>query len=144
MYTIGQLSAASGVPTSTIRFWERRGLLAPQAREGGQRRYGEDSLYEVGVLRLCQDAGFTLAEIKRVITRDEGEPGWRAQVAEKMADVEAGLRRLNKARDLLAHALECEYDDIAQCPRFQAAVLQRTQAVPADPATASGPRELAG
>lgn len=153
MLTIGQLSAASGVPTSTIRFWERRGLLAPEARQGGQRRYDETALYLVGVLRLCQDAGFTLAEIKRVTAPRSDDPGWREQVAAKMADVEASLRRLNKAHDLLAHALECEHDDIAQCPLFQAAVLQRTPAaeVPvtaapstAAPATARDPRELAG
>ena len=139
MLTIGQLSTASGVPTSTIRFWERRELLRPRAREGGQRRYDEDALYHVGILRLCQDAGFTLAEIKQVIDLRSSDPGWRDLVAAKMVDVEASLRRLNKAHDLLAHAVECEYDDITLCPKFQAAVLQRTH-VP----TANAPRELAG
>lgn len=139
MLTIGQLSTASGVPTSTIRFWERRQLLQPRARQSGQRRYDEDALYQVGILRLCQDAGFTLAEIKQVIDSRSTDPGWRDLVAAKMADVEASLRRLNKAHDMLAHAVECEYEDIAQCPKFQAAVIQRTH-VP----TASAPHELAG
>jgi MerR family redox-sensitive transcriptional activator SoxR len=138
--TIGQLSSVCGVPTSTIRFWERRELLAPQARQGGQRRYDEDTLYQVGILRLCQDAGFTLAEIKQVIDRRlSGGLEWRQFVAAKMADIENSLNRLNKAHDMLSHALECEHDDITQCPKFQAAVVHRS-GVP----TGSALPELAG
>ena len=78
MLTIGQLAAASGVPTSTIRFWERRDLLVPTARSGGQRRYTDDALAQVGLLRLCQDAGFTLTEIQQMLAQRAGDPTrWR-------------------------------------------------------------------
>jgi DNA-binding transcriptional MerR regulator len=136
--TIGELSTATGVPTSTIRFWERRELLRPCARSGGQRRYDEDALTQVGLLRLCQDAGFTLAEIREMLAQRAVDPTrWRELVTAKMVDVAGSLARLNKAYDLLSHALECHHDDIFRCPTFQEAVAHRA-------ATATGLPSLAG
>jgi MerR family redox-sensitive transcriptional activator SoxR len=124
--TIGQLAKATGVPTSTIRFWERRGLLAPQARLAGQRRYSEDAAHQVGLLLLCQDAGFTLAEIQRMIAQRATDPTtWRRLVEDKMVDVESSLAKLHKAYELLSHALDCHHDDILSCPDFQEAVRHR-------------------
>ena len=134
MLTIGQLSEATGVPTSTIRFWERRGLLRPAGRSGGQRRYTADALSDVGMLRLCQDAGFTLAEIQELVTKQTVDQGrWRELVEAKMSAVDDMLGKLNKAHHLLAHALECEHDDITRCPLFLAAVEHRS-----GPVTANG------
>lgn len=143
MLTIGQLAAASGVPTSTIRFWERRDLLVPAARSGGQRRYTEDALAQVGLLRLCQDAGFTLTEIRQMLAQRAADPTrWRELVEAKMVDIANSLRKLNKAYDLLTHALECHHEDITRCPDFQAAVLHRVGVVPE--ARANGRTSLAG
>jgi DNA-binding transcriptional MerR regulator len=136
MFTIGQLSLATGVPTSTIRFWERRDLLRPAARSGGQRRYTEDALSQVGMLRLCQDAGFTLAEIQELVTKQQTDHfRWRELVDAKMVTITESLRKLNKARDLLAHALECEHEDITRCPKFRTAVDLRSGPVAAPVAT---------
>jgi DNA-binding transcriptional MerR regulator len=127
--TIGQLAAASGVPTSTLRFWERRELLTPHARSGGQRRYREEALSQVGMLLLCQEAGFTLAEIRRMLAQRATDPTqWRALVEAKRVDVANSLKKLNKAYDLLSHALECTHEDIIDCSRFQHAVEHRTGA----------------
>jgi MerR family mercuric resistance operon transcriptional regulator len=63
---IGELSRVSGVASQTIRFYERRGLLSPSAREGNG--------YRLDFIRFAQAAGLTLAEIASVITiRDAGE-----------------------------------------------------------------------
>jgi DNA-binding transcriptional MerR regulator len=139
--TIGQLAEATGVPTSTIRFWERRDLLTPQARSGGQRRYTEDALTRVGLLRLCQDAGFTLTEIRQLLARTTEPNRWRELVEAKMVDVANSLRKLNKAHDLLTHALECSHEDITTCAEFQAAVVLRAGQAPA---TATDRPSLAG
>jgi DNA-binding transcriptional MerR regulator len=74
MLTIGQLSTATGVPTSTIRFWERKGLLRPARREQGQRRYSEDDLSAIGMVLVCQEAGFTLAEIGQMQRERAAKP----------------------------------------------------------------------
>lgn len=142
MLTIGQLSTATGVPTSTIRFWERRELLRPVARSGGQRRYAESALAQVGLLRLCQDAGFTLTEIRQLLDQQAVDPTrWRELVRDKMVDVANNLARLNKAHALLSHALECRHDDIFRCPTFQEAVAHRCSGAAA---TATDLPSLAG
>ncbi|MFN4002053.1 heavy metal-responsive transcriptional regulator [Microcella sp.] len=72
---IGDLSRVSGVPSQTIRFYERRGLLSPSGREGnGYRRYDHAAASRLDFIRSAQTAGLTLAEISSVITiRDAGE-----------------------------------------------------------------------
>ncbi len=126
MLTIGQLSDATGVPTSTLRFWERKGLLVADARTGGQRRYTEEALTKVALLRLCQDAGWTLAEIGQIVReRLALSPNWRATVRTKMEHLEGEIRQLSHAHDMLEHVLECPHPDITQCPKFRAALEHR-------------------
>jgi len=71
---IGQLADESGVPTRTIRFYERRGLLAkPQRSDNGYREYGEGVVSRLGFIRASQTAGLTLAEIASIVEiRDAG------------------------------------------------------------------------
>ena len=136
--TIGQLADSCGVPTSTIRFWERRGLLEPATRQAGQRRYTEQSRITVALLKLCQDAGFTLAEIGQLTDRRTEDPQlWRTMVKDKIVDVEESLRRLHKAHDMLAHAVDCTHEDIAECPKFRTAIGNRLG--PGGGATADAP-----
>ncbi|WP_208115692.1 MerR family transcriptional regulator [Labedaea rhizosphaerae] len=126
MLTIGQLSEATGVPASTIRFWERRGLLPLAQRRGGQRRYTEAALTQVATLLLCQEAGFTLAEVCQIedelATRTDT---WRDFIRAKITDIERDQARLAHARTLLEHALECHHEVLGECPDFQAVVASR-------------------
>jgi DNA-binding transcriptional MerR regulator len=78
------------------------------------------------VLRLCQDAGFTLDEIRRMNEAGAGQPGaWRDFVQAKLVDVEQGLERLQRAHRMLRHTLECTGADITQCPHYVELVGQR-------------------
>jgi DNA-binding transcriptional MerR regulator len=126
MLTIGQLSEATGIPTSTLRFWERKGLLTADARKGGQRRYTEEALTKVALLRLCQDAGWTLTEIGQIVReRLALSPNWRDTVRTKMDHLETEIAQLSHAHKMLAHVLECSHTDITQCPRFRLALEHR-------------------
>jgi len=105
LLTIGQLAAETGVPSSTIRFWERRGLLAPARRQSGQRRYDPAAARSVALLRLCQEAGLTLADIRRFRDERAVTPGsWHTLVEQKLADVERQITALEHARKLNSHA----------------------------------------
>jgi DNA-binding transcriptional MerR regulator len=118
--TIGQLAEETGVPTSTIRFWERRGLLIPDHRQSGQRRYTSDAVRSVAMLRLLQEVGLTLADIRRFREERAITPrSWHRLVAEKLTDVERQIAALEHARDLLSHASTCHHDDLLACPSFQ-------------------------
>jgi DNA-binding transcriptional MerR regulator len=120
LMTIGQLAEETGVPTSTIRFWERRGLLTPDHRRSGQRRYTPGAVRSVGMLRLLQEVGLTLADIRRFREERAVTPrSWHRLVAEKLTDVERQIAALEHARDLLSHASTCHHDDLLACPSFQ-------------------------
>jgi DNA-binding transcriptional MerR regulator len=72
--TIGRLAARSGVPISTLRYYERLGLLRPQGRtEGGFRLYGEEAVGRLRFIRSAQALGIPLRDIRRILAvRDEG------------------------------------------------------------------------
>lgn len=126
LLTIGQLAESCGVATSTIRFWERNGLIEPAARQSGQRRYRPDATLLVGTLRLCQDAGFTITEIRELFERhDFDRASWQAMIAGKLADIEQRQAKLERAHAMLTHAVGCEHCNIEQCPSFQRAVNAR-------------------
>ena len=73
---IGELASAVGLPTRTIRFYEKRHLLPePQRQANGYRVYTQDSVDRVQFIRRAQAAGLTLAEISGVLeVRAEGGP----------------------------------------------------------------------
>ena len=120
LMTIGQLSAETGVPTSTIRFWERKGLLSPAFRQSGQRRYTAAAVRGVVMLRLLQEVGLTLADIRRFREERAITPrSWHTLVAEKLTDVERQIAALEHARNMLTLALDCRHDDLLACPGFQ-------------------------
>jgi DNA-binding transcriptional MerR regulator len=61
---IGDVARRTGLATSALRYYERVGLLAPDGRANGKRYYGPGSADRIALILLCQDAGFTLAEIR--------------------------------------------------------------------------------
>ncbi len=73
-YTIGQLARHAGVPTSTVRYYERRGLLRPDSRSNGNyRQYGEEALDRLRFVRSAKAAGFTLSDISSLLEFRDGD-----------------------------------------------------------------------
>lgn len=74
-YTIGQLAKAADVPTSTVRYYERRRLLQPSSRsDGNYRLYDDQTLTRLRFVRSAQAAGFTLADIAALLRFRDGDP----------------------------------------------------------------------
>ncbi len=100
---IGQLAATTDVPTSTLRYYERAGLLPPPARtEAGYRDYPDEAVGRVSFVRNAQTAGLTLAQIGEILAiRDDGHPPC-AHVAElvddRLTDIERRMTDLRRAR----------------------------------------------
>ena len=65
--TIGEVARRAGVATSAVRFYERRGLLAADARRSGQRRYRDETLRRLVFIGMLQDAGLSLEDIAAVL-----------------------------------------------------------------------------
>lgn len=73
-YTIGRIAKAADVPASTVRYYERRGLLKPDARsQGNYRLYGRESLRRLRFVRSAQAAGFTLSDIALLLRFRDGD-----------------------------------------------------------------------
>lgn len=73
-YTIGQLAGAAALPTSTVRYYERQGLLQPaKRRENNYRVYHYDMLQRLRFIRAAQATGFTLADVRMLLTLCDGD-----------------------------------------------------------------------
>jgi MerR family redox-sensitive transcriptional activator SoxR len=120
--TIGQVARQAGINTSAIRFYERNGILPVPERVSGQRRYDENTLTRLRVIEVAKRAGFTLDEIKTLLTAtDAGTPAHeqlRALAVQKLPDVDALIERAQAMRAWLATATACGCDDLDVCALF--------------------------
>lgn len=117
--TIGKLAAAGGVGVETIRFYQRKGLLAEPRRESGIRRYGSEDLRRLRFIRQAQSAGFTLQEINELLMLDASEDRSRARnlAASRIEALDAKIAELKAARDSLKRlATECGEGTKGPCP----------------------------
>jgi MerR family redox-sensitive transcriptional activator SoxR len=121
--TIGELARRTGVTTSALRYYDEVGLVRPKQRVSGHRRYTVDAITAVGVIKLLQEVGFTLAEAKRLIASRKRSPvAWRALAVRKSDELRQRIAREEAAREAIEHALECPEDDPLACPNFWATV----------------------
>jgi MerR family mercuric resistance operon transcriptional regulator len=117
--TIGKLAAAGGVGVETIRFYQRKGLLAQPTRESGIRRYGSEDLRRLRFIKQAQAAGFTLEQIKELLMLDAGEERSRARAlaASRIEALDAKIAELRAARNSLKRlATECGEGSEGPCP----------------------------
>jgi DNA-binding transcriptional MerR regulator len=113
--SIGEIARRAGVATSTVRYYERRGLLQPDTREGGQRRYGDASLRRLVFIGMLKDTGLTLDDIEGVIGAATNEE-WKAIGWRRLHALDEEIARLQRARTYLLGALECPFDHpLTQC-----------------------------
>jgi MerR family mercuric resistance operon transcriptional regulator len=121
--TIAKLAAAGGVGVETIRYYQRRGLLAEPPRAGAIRRYGDGDLRRLLFIRRAQAAGFTLEEIGELLALDSSQDRGRvrALAAERLAALEARIAELEAARAALTRlAKACAAGDKGPCPIIEA------------------------
>jgi len=111
---IGELSKRSGIAASAIRYYERQGLLRPAARVAGQRRFDESALAQLVVIRLAQEAGFTLTEIRR-LADEFPRHRWRRLARAKRAEIAHKVARLTAMSGVLTALLRCDCFDLAVC-----------------------------
>lgn len=107
--SIGETAALVGVATSTLRYYERRGLVTADARVSGQRRYGWSTVRRIEFVQMLQDSGLSLDEIQGVLEAEDNE-SWKAIARHRLARLDDDIARLRRSRDLLAGALLCRYD----------------------------------
>ncbi|MEW2387071.1 MerR family transcriptional regulator [Streptomyces venezuelae] len=125
---IGEAAVLYGLAPSAVRWWERQGLMAPPAREGGKRRYDDTDLRRIGLAYLCRVIGrMPLAQAAVVTSGKATRDAWQTVVETQLAQVDAQIAQLEAARGYLRHALACTDDDIAgECPVLDAELTAHT------------------
>lgn len=123
LITIGELARRTGLASSALRYYERAGLLSPTARAGGRRYYGASSAERVAVIQLCQDAGFTLREIRALLTAWRRRSRlWAPLAKAKLRELDTRIAQARRARTLIQHALACPHRHLVRCSNFRATV----------------------
>lgn len=116
---IGEVARRAGVPASTLRFYEDKGLIASIGRNGLRRVFDAGVLERLALIAMGRVAGFTLDEIARMFAPD-GRPRVDRQALSRKADeLDATLRRLRALRDGLRHAAACPARSHMECPTFR-------------------------
>ncbi|MFE0177546.1 MerR family transcriptional regulator [Streptomyces sp. NPDC059002] len=126
--SIGEAAALYGLAPSTVRWWERQGVLDPPAREGGKRRYDDTDLRRIGLAYLCCVVGRMPLDQAAVVTSGKvTRDAWQDAIDTQLAEVERQMAQLEAARRYLRHALRCTDDDIAgDCPVLDAELSAHT------------------
>jgi DNA-binding transcriptional MerR regulator len=116
LLSIGELSERTGVPASTLRYYDGLGLVRPAARAAGRRRYAASAVRDVGLIVFFREIGFSLAEIGHFVAGERQSR--RAMIDDKLAELADQQHRIEVARSALEHGLRCPARDHMECRRF--------------------------
>jgi MerR family redox-sensitive transcriptional activator SoxR len=121
--TIGELAARSGVATSALRFYEAKGLIAPERTEAGHRRYHRAALRRVAVIRAAQAVGLSLDGIAAALGTLGGRPAptaaeWEQLSSAWLGALNARIAALEALRDNLDSCIGCGCLSLEACGLF--------------------------
>ncbi|ROO86433.1 MerR family transcriptional regulator [Actinocorallia herbida] len=119
---IGEVARVSGVAPSALRFYEKRGLLASDGRNGLRRTYRVAVLDRLALIVCARTAGFTVAEIARFLASGPGDVELKARMATRARELDDRIAQLTRMRDSLRHAAGCDHEPLVECPDFAAAI----------------------
>lgn len=117
--TVGEVASRAGLNPSALRYYERVGLIPRALRVSGQRRYSPDILNRLALVRMAQEAGFTLAEIRVLVSGfpEDTPPAerWQELASRKLAEVDALIQRMQAMRQVLQESLHCDCLTLDAC-----------------------------
>lgn len=116
---IGEVVQRSGVPASTLRFYEEKGLISSIGRRGLRRLFDPGVLERLVLISLGRAAGFSLDEIALMFAPDGRPRINRQMLSTKAEDLDRTIRQLSAMRDGLRHAAACPAPSHMECPTFR-------------------------
>jgi DNA-binding transcriptional MerR regulator len=139
----GQVAAAADVNIETLRYYERRGLLAePDRSPGGHRLYPAEAVTVLRVIKAAQRLGFTLDEVADLLELGRHrhgklvDAGLQQRAREKLVEVEERISDLHTIRDNLSAAIDAGCDDLVTCASAECCPIPFT-AITIHPASAA-------
>lgn len=116
---IGEVAKRSGLPVSTLRFYEEKGLIESIGRNGLRRIFDASVLERLALITLGRKAGFSLDEIAAMFTPNLPPKVDRKQLLVKADQLDMTIKQLIAMRNGLRHAAECSATSHFECPTFQ-------------------------
>lgn len=116
---IGDVSKKSGISTSTLRFYEEKGLIASTDRKGLRRQYHSSILEKLALITLAKQAGFKLEELSELFKNQKKIQLDKIQLKKKANEIDRKIKQMEAVRDGLIHAGECKAPSHLECPTFQ-------------------------
>jgi DNA-binding transcriptional MerR regulator len=115
---ISEVAKRAGVPASTLRYYEKKGLIASVGPQGVRRRFAPEVLDQLALIALGQ-AGLSLDEIHSMLSSTGGADIDRQLLSAKADDIDATIKQLKAVSRGLRHAAACPAPSHAECPTFQ-------------------------
>lgn len=116
---IAEVAQQAGVPASTLRFYEEKGLIVSTGRRGLRRQFRADVLERLALIALGRAAGFSLDEIAHMFAPEGQLHVDRQMLTAKADELDRTIRRLTAMRDGLRHAAVCPAPRHMECPTFR-------------------------
>ena len=116
---INKVARASGVPASTLRYYEEKGLIASVGRRGLRRTFEPRVVERLALIALGRAAGFSLEELAGIFAPDGRPKIDRQLLAGKADELDRTIRKLGAMRDGLRHAAACPAPSHMECPTFR-------------------------
>ena len=116
---INEVARRSGVPASTLRFYEEKGLIASIGRRGLRRLFDARVVERLALLALGRASGFSLKEMAHLFSGNGRPRIDRQLLAAKAAELDKTIKELTAMRDGLRHAVACRAPSHMECPTFR-------------------------
>jgi MerR family redox-sensitive transcriptional activator SoxR len=121
--SIGAVSERTGVPVSALRYYEREGLLHPGRTDGGQRVYSRDAIRRVSFVRIAQQVGLSLVEIRASLStlpndRTPTKADWARLSAAWRPRLDTQISMLVRLRDELTSCIGCGCLSLKACALY--------------------------
>lgn len=126
---IGVLSERSGVPPSTLRYYEEIGLIQSAGRNGLRRQFEATVVTQLALISLGKMAGFTLEDIKGMFAKDGTPQLPRADLHLRADLIDEQIRNLTRLREALRHVADCPAETHMECPNFKRLLQFATRSV---------------
>ncbi len=109
--SITAVSARLGIPISTLRYWEERGLIHATGRQAGRRCYSWPEIQRIMWIQTLQQTGLlSLDQIAQVLCGRDGEQDWHDVLRDRITSINEQIQRLEQARSNLEHLVTCPSD----------------------------------
>ncbi|GGY92350.1 helix-turn-helix domain-containing protein [Pseudoduganella plicata] len=116
---IAEVARRTGVPASTLRFYEEKGLIASVGRQGLRRVFAADVPERLALIALGRAAGLSLQEIGAMFAPDGSLAIDRQRLLTRADEIDRTIRQLSAMRDGLRHAAACAAPSHMECPTFR-------------------------